>query len=237
MKYPSYLMNRGNELWNTHPFCTELREGTLSNNAMAYYLAAIGLLCRDTPKHLERGAKAAMREGFPELSQFLLKKIEEETNHDLWAEEDMKSLKNPQLENHKAKQSAALSQHLAWIHSIADSEALKYLAYLYTAETVTAELGPRFVSIAASNSGIETSKTTVISKHVELDAFHSAEGAEWIQYYLDRVKVEKPEEEIQYSIDQTFAFLKALWLEALSYAEEAQFVPQKAKENERMATL
>ncbi|MBX3228075.1 MAG: hypothetical protein KIT84_27380 [Labilithrix sp.] len=153
------------------------KDGRLTPEMMARYLASLHFMICLTPVHLVRARDAARARGLDELADHFDKKVGEEVGHEAWSESDLRTL--------RAKRAGASGdvapgarELAAYIESAIDDHPAYYLAYAAFAEFITVMVGPTWVEMLVQRCGIPLEALTVITNHIELDGAHAEEGFE-----------------------------------------------------------
>jgi len=127
-----------------------------------------------TPAHMTRARERAEALGDARLAAHFRHKLGEELGHEVWAEEDLRSLQSERIARTDVLESA---RNLARSNEalIEDHPAL-YLVYIAFVEYFTAIHGPAWLQLLEERCGIPQSSMTAVGKHAELDREHAEEG-------------------------------------------------------------
>lgn len=178
-------------LQQRHPLMQAALEGRVNPRTVASYLAGIKYLFEHTPIHLEVAATVADQHGLPELVQHFVHKLNEEDGHERWAESDLVEVQRVFGVAAPAVPKSML-RWVAFTGEIVRTRPSHYLVYMLFAEHVTVEAGAAWVKVLGDRCGIPLSALTSISKHVDLDQFHAAEGKDQIDHLLGSVREQAP---------------------------------------------
>jgi hypothetical protein len=183
----SQLNAFGEQLWNQAPLFAGARQGSVSPAIIQRYLANVLYLIRHTPIYLQLAYEQAQRRGFGDFAAFYKTKLAEEDGHDQWAETDLQSLgKNPdELGDVIAPSMRKLVTVLK--DSILDDPTI-YVGYIFFAEYLTVEVGPRWLEALSLHCGIPESSMSVVGNHIELDKEHIVEGLKAIDSLVDEAR-------------------------------------------------
>lgn len=115
----------------------------------------------------------------PILSVYFKKKWEEEVGHDRWAVNDIKNLNGQDT----IDENLILPEIIDFtnlLYSTMHNKPYSYIGYMHFAELMTTTLGPKWLSLLNENLNLAPSNVTTISKHIELDIDHVADGCSFL---------------------------------------------------------
>jgi hypothetical protein len=157
------------------------REGRMARATVLEFLRNIHYVLREAPSYLTLAFDVATARGQGQLAEFYKQKLGEETGHDRWAEQDLKSL-NAELDAAEAPTPrASLTELIAFLKETIQAEPARLLVYLLFAEYFTVKLGPEWVLLLDEKCGIPSAAMSSIAKHAELDKDHAEHDLESIR--------------------------------------------------------
>lgn len=171
------------QLQGKHPLMAAAREGGVEPVTVASYLAGVKCLLEHTSDHLETAATAALENGWPELADFFKHKQQEEEGHSAWAASDLQEM-GRLFGLDAAPVPDSIIRMIAFLGEIVRCRPAHYLGYILFAEQSMVQAGSIWAKALEEHCGIPRSALTAVTKHVELDQFHIAEGKDEINYLL-----------------------------------------------------
>lgn len=187
----SEIENFSLRLRREHPLMAAAQQGKVEPTTVLRYLVGIRYLLRHSLPHLELASDLAASGGLVELAGFFRIKREQEAGHDIWAENDIAEMvRRYQLTCPEPPTS--MTALVAYVETIIRKDPSHYLAYVLLAELFTVQAGTAWVEALVGRCGIPRSALTAISKHVELDQHHVAEGIREIDLLLGEVSDPEP---------------------------------------------
>ncbi|HVU03472.1 MAG TPA: hypothetical protein VHE30_17050 [Polyangiaceae bacterium] len=163
------------------PLLGRARKGALPPSVVGRYLASIHYLLQYTPVHLRLAAELARARGETPIAEYYEQKFEEEASHHKWAESDRDVLFSRFGVEAVQEPAAAMRAMVSTTRAQIEAAPASYLAYILFAEYFTVILGPEWVAALERNCGVPSGALTSVSRHVELDKHHVAEGREVIE--------------------------------------------------------
>lgn len=154
------------------------KEGRLTREMLARYLASVHFMILHTPVHLKRARDGAVALGLEALAAHYGKKLGEEVGHDAWSDADLRTLRARGPD--PAEVAPGARELAAYLEATIDEHPAYYLAYIALAEFVTATMGPTWVTMVVERCGLPLGALTVVTKHVALDGQHAEEGFEFM---------------------------------------------------------
>lgn len=147
------------------------QHGLMTKDLVVRYVKNCLFAVRHTPLHLVKARKAAESLGLTALASFMENKFNEEVGHDVWALNDLKSLKAPQphLQDHDITNGN--QQLMAWVGELCAHQPLYYIAYITFVEYFTVLAAPPFLE-SLEKAGFPRSSLSVVALHEELDKDH-----------------------------------------------------------------
>lgn len=210
------MQTRSDRFWNSHTFFCRLRAGQVSQNQIASYLFKLGELVKQTPAHLAVAIRTCQGTDQNELGAHLEQKLREETGHEQWALNDIKSLQFQATLDQNGPRSTAVRAFVEWIFEQAASNMLIYNSYIYSVESITVYLGPRVLALMEAKAGVNRDQASVIAHHVELDVQHTAEMIPWMERLMNNRVDEQRLKPVTLAIDRTLKALGEILDEALT---------------------
>jgi hypothetical protein len=174
-----------------NPLLQAALQGRVTPATVASYLAGLKCLFQHTLIDLETGARVAGQHNLPELVEYFKHKHGEEDGHWRWAESDLVELERvfgvaaPDVPN-------SMLRWVAFTGEVVRTHPHHYLAYVLFAEYLTVLAGAAWVNALGEHCGIPLSALSSITRHVELDQFHVAEGRDQINHLLRHVREPGP---------------------------------------------
>jgi hypothetical protein len=163
-----------------NPLFTRAAAGTLTPWHIATYLENIRYLVRHTPRHLVVSRDRAHEVGDEKLAAHYERRLREEVGHDLWAEQDLATLRSGLPAPPSGRVLASMLELVGYIGGRILERPALHLAYILFAEYLTVIIGPDWLRLLEERCGVEQSAMTVVSKHVELDRSHVEHALEEI---------------------------------------------------------
>ncbi len=161
----------------THASLLQLaRDGRLSPQTIATYLANIHFLIRHTPPFLDLARANCACRGEAAIAEFFALKAREEVGHDRWAEQDLATMSEIFGVYPAVKPTRSMKELVDQLRLTIEKEPSSYLAYVFFAEYFIVLLGAEWLQALNGSCGVPASALSVIGKHVELDKAHVAEG-------------------------------------------------------------
>jgi hypothetical protein len=151
------------------------KAGRITPEMVARYLASLHYMLTFTGPHLSRAAERARAMGDDALAHHYEEKFAEEIGHEVWAENDRKTLQETKGATADAAMPSAI-ELAAYISTAIEEHPALYLAHIAFSEYITVMLGPEWMEALEKANGISRKAVTVIDKHVELDREHAEEG-------------------------------------------------------------
>jgi hypothetical protein len=147
-------------------------EGQLTARNVTAYIKNAEFIVKNTLGSLTVARDAANARGMTELAAFYQRKMDEEDGHDLWAKNDLKSLKA----TFKVQDNLGVSP---WIERIIDfnrdtiaRDPHLYLSWQLFAEYFTVLAAPRWLKALEEKCGVPAKMLSVVGNHAELDKDH-----------------------------------------------------------------
>lgn len=178
-------------LQREHPLMRAALQGRVAPVTVARYLSGVRCLLEHTPIHLHTAASAALQQGLPELVEYFEHKLREEEGHARWAESDLEEMQRAFGVTASDVPNSMLNM-VAYLGEIVQHQPCHYPGYILLAEHLTVRAGGVWVKALGDHCGIPLSALSAISKHVELDQFHVAEGREEIDHLLHHIEDPRP---------------------------------------------
>lgn len=160
----------------THPAVAQAREGRVSADGVADYLASLGFLFSQTVPHMKKARVQALRLGHERLVPFFERKIAEETGHERWAESDLRELVRHAGRQVDGRPLPAILELCEYLNELIETDPRLYIVYALATEYFTVLAGPTWVQLLSENCGVPLDALTAASKHIEADREHAAEG-------------------------------------------------------------
>ncbi len=168
-------------------FLRKAKQGTLTQEEIDLYLYNLAYAFGHTPTHLRLAIQTAEARGEKDLKAFLDEKIREETGHDGWAKNDLKS-RGARLETLTV--TPATQEGMKRIGQLASQEPNLYLAYIVFTEYFTVLKGPEFLQHLKKHLGIPETQMTAIAYHAVLDQKHVADDLEYIPRFVKTAEMQ-----------------------------------------------
>lgn len=147
-------------------------QGTLTPEAVHYYLENILHLLNHTEQHMTLAMKRSGELGLHSLKAFYSQKCSEEVGHEEWAKADIENIKKTFSIKTKPPISKDVTQLIRTIEDNIESHPELYLPYIFLAEYYTVIATHELISLLESRCGINRSMLTVFDKHLTLDKAH-----------------------------------------------------------------
>jgi len=171
-----------------NPLFRSTLAGRVTPAGFAIYLANIRYLIAKTISHLKLAHSVAKKRGRLDLAAHFEHKIDEETGHELWADQDRQALRARFEVPTDFELLASMRRLVTYIEHTIESNPARYLSYMLFAEYYTVLAAPEWLVALDEHCGIPTSMVSVISKHIELDQAHAAEGLREIDELIEPVE-------------------------------------------------
>jgi hypothetical protein len=168
------------EMRRFNPLFTKARDGSLTADCVARYLANIHYLIRYTPTYLARARDRALAIGDERLALHYQHKQGEEVGHDTWAERDLERVSVHARTPVERDAVPAMHGLIAYLARMIDDDPALYLAYILLSEHLTVILGPEWLRLLEERCGIPRTSMTVVGNHAELDQEH-------VEHALDEI--------------------------------------------------
>lgn len=160
------------EMQRQNPLFTLARDGALTADCVARYLANVHEVVRHTPIYLARARARARALGHDALAAHYAGKLDEEVGHDEWAEQDLALVASQTLRVVDRATLPAIRSLLGYLGELIDEDPTLYLAYILFTEQLVVILGPEWLELLERRCGIPRTSMTVIDRHAELDKEH-----------------------------------------------------------------
>jgi pyrroloquinoline quinone (PQQ) biosynthesis protein C len=164
----------------SNPLFTNARNGTMTADTVARYLASIHYLVSYTPICLARARDRATVLGDDRLAAHYQLKRGEEAGHDAWAERDFERVSMQARRPVAREAMPAIRALIEFLARTIDEDPALYLAYILFTEHLTVLLGPEWLALLEEHCGIQRTSMTVVGNHVELDKAHVEHALEEI---------------------------------------------------------
>ncbi|MGZ3698902.1 MAG: hypothetical protein ACXWP5_12285 [Bdellovibrionota bacterium] len=164
---------------HTNPFFAQARSGVVTRDQVAAYVQSLHYLFLASTRLsslAEREARARRQDA---LAAFFSNKTHEETGHEKWAEEDLKSMDRPEQ-----KVCRTIVAQVDYLEKLIKEDPGSFLGYIFFAEYVTVRGGPTLLRLLEENCGIPSAHFTAVGKHVEADQHHVKEDLQEIERIL-----------------------------------------------------
>lgn len=169
-------------LRQTNPLVVRAAAGTLSEAEVLCYLASAGHMTLHTVTHLRRAETIARCRGWSALAAFLRAKGADEAGHEAWTHHDIDVMRAVSRADPKVV--PAIHALVRALEETIDADPHLYLPYMLWAESITVLLGGEFVRNLTERCGIRIDALTSLTRHIELDAEHVAQGTEALDALL-----------------------------------------------------
>lgn len=170
-------------LQSEHPLMQAARRGGVAPKTVASYLAGVKYLLDHTTVHLETAASFALQNEWPEIAEFFKHKQREEEGHSRWAESDLEQMGRV-FGVTGAGVPDSMVKMVEFIGEMVRDRPAHYLGYILFAEQSMVQAGAVWAKALEDYCGIPGSALTAVTKHVELDQFHVADGRDEINRLL-----------------------------------------------------
>jgi hypothetical protein len=155
-----------------NPLFLGARSGTISRDDVERYLNNVFWVFTNTPSSLRLAVARAKELGKDDLLDFFMEKIRDEDGHDIWPQQDLKSLGLRKAVPNNGMITPETEALLAFGRQLIQEEPELFLAYMFCFEYMTVLLGPELLSDLERNCGIPRRSITAIDHHIELDKDH-----------------------------------------------------------------
>lgn len=192
------------------------KRGEFTEIQLEAYLKGLEFLFKVNADHIFQATQIYSSD--PRLSEFFMEKWKEEKGHDSWARNDLKKI------SHKGKGSEVLPSLETLVHFLEatmKTSPYSYVAYLFYAEYLTAEIGPDWMKTITVALGISPKNITALSHHVQLDGDHAGEVLE----FLEKIELNDLDQQ------RVYAFVKELTLKYDNFFNEIWEVEHGPKQN------
>ncbi len=159
-------------------------EGKISKAVVAQYLYNVTNLVHSTIPHLEIAKSVARRKGNQVLENYFQMKIEEESGHGVWGENDLKGIGFSYVES-KFVDFPSMKKFIKYLERLASNSIVDYAVYLFYGEYLMVKGGPTWLSYFDRYTEVASEQISVIKKHVQLDQHHVAENIEFMDELQD----------------------------------------------------
>lgn len=149
--------------------------GTISPDMIRRYLASLRFMIMQTPVLLTKAIRRARELGNEELAKHFEHKITEEVGHEVWADNDLRSLEAARSARTPDVTQAA-RDFAAYLERRIQEDPLYWLPYAAFAEYITAIKGPEWLELLETRCGIPKTSMTAVGNHIELDREHAEEN-------------------------------------------------------------
>jgi hypothetical protein len=167
----------------TNPFLKKVERGTIKVSEIASYLLATKYLLSHTPPHLRLAIEATKDK---ELKDFFIEHLAEETGHDKWAENDLKTLARIKHILVKKYLSPKMVEHVSWIENrLIREDPWLYPPYILFAEYIAVSAGPWFME-RLKIAGIPIKALSVVKNHAQLDSIHIQQDFKIIDQFVGK---------------------------------------------------
>lgn len=161
------------------------RSGRVTPSVVVRYLTSLRYLLGLTPAHLSIAGARAAALGHTGLASYFAGKVEEEVGHDQWAEADARRIAAVFGAEPPSGPAATILALVRRTRDAIEHDPFSYIAYILFAEYFTVTVGPEWMTALVENCGIPMAALTVVSRHVELDGEHAAEGCREIDALVE----------------------------------------------------
>jgi pyrroloquinoline quinone (PQQ) biosynthesis protein C len=187
------------------------RQGKVTPDIVTAYLSGVLFMIRQTPVHLQLAKRRASALGREDMAAFFEHKQTEERDHDRWAVDDIGSLQRLFGTASAQPPDANMVALAGFVESAITRQPASYLAYILLTEYLTVLVGPAWLSALEERCGIPRTALSVVSKHVELDQDHVAEGLRELDALLTDADRPALNEMLDRATDHYDAFYDAIY--------------------------
>lgn len=202
-------------LYERSPLVKSAKEGDFTHRQLECYLKSLEYLFKVNADHIFQATQVYSND--TQLSEFFMEKWREEKGHDAWARNDLKKIEDHGMRNGHLQ---SLNDLVDFLEMTMKSHSFSYVAYLYYAEYLTAEIGPDWMATVMGALKIGPKSITALSHHVHLDGDHAGEVLEFLSS-IEITDIEK---------HRVYSFVKDLTLKYERFFNEIWEIEHGCKE-------